>query len=67
MFPTTGSTMSAAIPPGCVLKAWCTLARSLNRAVTVSRAVASVTPGLSGVPNVVAPEPALTRKLSPCP
>jgi hypothetical protein len=44
-----------------------TLSTSLNRAVSVSRAVAAVTPGLSGVPKVAAPEPAFTRKLSPCP
>ncbi len=67
MFPTTGSTITAATAPGCSRKRRSTLSRSLKTAVTVSRAVASVTPGLSGDPKVAAPEPARMRNESPWP
>jgi hypothetical protein len=67
MLPTTGSMITAATAPTWVWKRRRTDSRSLKRAVMVSRAVGSVTPGLSGVPKVAAPEPALMRKLSPWP
>ena len=67
MLPTTGSTITAATSAGCDAKSSRTEPASLKRAVRVSRAVDGVTPGLSGVPNVAAPEPAFTRKLSPWP
>ena len=67
MFPTTGSTKTAATLPSTAAKHASTLARSLNSATSVSRAVASVTPGLSGRPRVATPEPALIRNESPWP
>ena len=59
--------MTAAISSGYAANSSRTAPESLNGAVKVSRAVAAVTPGLSGVPKRRAPEPAFTRKLSPCP
>ncbi len=67
MFPATGSTKTAATLSRAAWKQASTLARSLNSAINVSRAVPSVTPGLSGRPSVAGPEPALMRKESPCP
>ena len=65
MLPTTGSTITAATSAGYAANSSRTEPVSLKRAVSVSRAVAAVTPGLSGVPKVAAPDPAFTRKLSP--
>jgi len=67
MLPATGSTMTAAIAAGWAANRRATASRSLKAAVSVSRAVPSVTPGLSGTPNVAAPDPALIRNESPCP
>jgi len=67
MLPTTGSTITAAIASGCSPNHRATPSRSLNAAVRVSRAVPSVTPALSGTPNVAAPDSALIRNESPWP
>ena len=67
MLPTTGSAITAATSPGCDASSSRTDPASLKEAVSVSRAVAAVTPGLSGTPKVAAPEPAFTRNASACP
>ena len=67
MLPATGSTMTAAMPPGAGASARRTASRSLNGTVIVSAASAAGTPGLSGIANVAPPEPALTSRLSAWP
>jgi hypothetical protein len=67
MLAAIGSTMTAATSPRAASKQRSTLSRSLKVAESVSRAVPAVTPGLSGMPSVAAPDPALIRKASPCP
>ena len=67
MFPTTGSTITPAIAPGWESNSRATPSTSLKAAMSVSRAVPSVTPGLSGTPSVAAPDPALIRNASPWP
>ena len=67
IFPTTGSTITAATAPGLASNRLRNEFKSLKTAVSVSRAVDSVTPGLSGVPKVATPEPAAIKKESPCP
>ena len=67
MFPTTGSTITAAIPPGLSATREFTEARSLNVALSVPEATPAGTPGLSGTLSVIAPDPALIRNASPCP
>ena len=64
MFPTTGSTMSAATAPRWLPRSAATDSRLLNRAVSVSAATAEGTPGLSGTLSVIAPDPALMRNAS---
>ena len=65
--PITGSTITAAIRPRLASASRSTEARSLKRAIRVSRAVPAVTPGLPGMPRVSTPLPASIRKLSPWP
>ena len=67
IFPAIGSTITAAISLLFSLNSCSTELRLLKFAIRVSFAIFLVTPGLSGRPNVTAPEPALIKKLSPCP
>ena len=62
MFPATGSTMIAA--GECRSTASVTAERSLYGHTTVSAALASVTPGVEGIPSVASPEPELASKPS---
>ena len=60
MLPATGSTMTAATSPVAASKRARTASRSLKGdRQRVAAPSPAVTPGLSGVPNVAAPEPAL--------
>jgi hypothetical protein len=67
MLPTTGSTMTAAMPELEAAITRSTLSRSLKRAMAVSCTAPGVTPGEFGTPNVAAPDPALTRNMSAWP
>ena len=67
MFPATGSIRTAATWPGYASKTSATAPTSLNGQITVSAVAPVVTPGLLGVPRVVAAEPAWTSKASICP
>ena len=67
MLPAIGSTMTAAIRSVLAAKSAWTDARSLYDATSVSADAPRVTPGLSGVPKVSAPEPACTRNASAWP
>ncbi len=58
MLPATGSSRTAAIWPGYRAKASATASASLNGQRIVSAVAPAVTPGLFGVPSVVAAEPA---------
>ena len=60
MFPTIGSTITAAIWPGCVSNALRMASRSLNGTTIVSATEPAVTPAEPGMPSVTAPEPAAT-------
>ena len=60
MLAATGSTMTAAIFPLRALSRRRTAARSLYGRLSVCFARSAGTPGLSGMPSVSAPEPALT-------
>ncbi len=61
----TGSTMIAAIRPGCAANAAATASRSLYGSTTVSLAAPAVTPAEPGIASVASPEPASTSRLSP--
>jgi len=65
MLPAMGSTITAAIASGCARNAPSTASRSLNATTMVSPAIAGGTPADEGCPNVSAPEPAFTSRLSP--
>ena len=65
MFPAIGSTITAAIFLLLSLNSFSTDSILLKLAIKVSFAMFLVTPGLSGSPNVTAPDPALIKKLSP--
>ena len=67
MFAATGSTITAAISPGNRGNAASRAATSLYGTTVVSAASSSGTPGLPAIPSVARPEPAATRKASPCP
>ncbi len=67
MFAAAASVMTQAISVPCVSKAWATAARSLYGSTIVSAALAPVTPGVSGSPNVTRPEPALASRASTWP
>ncbi len=67
MLPAAGSTITQAIAPGCASNRACTLARSLNCAISVCLARSSGTPAELGCPNASAPLPALTSRLSAVP
>ena len=67
MFPTTGSTMTAAIVSPRAAKRARSAGMSLYGSVTVFAAVLAGTPAESGMPSVMAPEPAFTRRKSACP
>ncbi|MND01478.1 hypothetical protein D3C83_204840 [compost metagenome] len=67
MLAAIGSTMTAAISGPYALNADRTAPRSLYGTLIVSLATASETPALSGVPKVIAPEPAFTSRLSAWP
>ena len=62
MLPAIGSSKTAATWPGNRARASATAAASLNGQRIVSRTAPAVTPGLLGVPSVVAAEPAWTSK-----
>ena len=71
MLPHTGSMITAAMspfspssPPSNTARM---AARSFHGTTSVSFAVPSVTPADPGIPSVATPDPAATRKLSPCP
>ena len=67
MLPAIGSSKTAAIWPGNRSRMSATACASLNGQRIVSCAAPSVTPGLFGVPSVVAAEPACTSRASTCP
>ena len=67
MLPATGSTRTAAIWPGWCWKTSATAEASLNGQRIVSCVAPGVTPGLFGVPSVVAAEPAWTSRASTWP
>jgi hypothetical protein len=67
MLPTIGSTMMHAMFEPSARNAASRAARSLNGRTIVSFAIAGGTPADDGVPNVSAPEPAFTSRLSPWP
>ena len=67
MLAAIGSTITAAISGPNAANAERTPARSLYGRLIVSLATPAETPALSGVPNVIAPEPALTSRLSAWP
>ena len=62
MFPAIGSTITAAIPRACARHNRFTESMSLYWAISVSAAVARVTPGLVGIPSVVAPRAGLYQE-----
>jgi len=65
MLPAIGSTITAAISSPHSANSALAASASLYGRVMVKSASALGTPGESGTPSVSAPEPALTRKLSP--
>ena len=68
MFAATGSTTTTATSLPRSAKSARTASRSLNGAVSVSRAAPSVTPGDDGIPSVASPLPApLASSESECP
>ena len=68
MLPATGSTMMPAIASRSASNAACDRGRDrCNGSTIVSPAIAGGTPADDGWPNVSAPEPALTSRLSPWP
>ena len=67
MLPTIGSTMMQAMSSPSAANAASTAARSLYGSTIVSLAIAGGTPADDGWPNVSAPEPAFTSRLSPWP
>ena len=67
MFPATGSNTIAAISSGKFPVSSMTASRSLKGAESVCSVNDWGTPGESGIPKVVAPEPALTKSASTLP
>ena len=67
MLPAIGSSRTAATWPGNRFRMSATAPASLNGQRSVSCAAPSVTPGLLGVPSVVAAEPAWTSRASTWP
>ena len=67
MLPAIGSTMTAAIASPSASNAAAAASRSLYGVTIVSPAIAGGTPADDGCPNVSAPEPAFTSRLSPWP
>ena len=67
IFPAIGSIITAAILSLFSLNSLFTESISLNSATKVSLAIFSVTPWLSGVPKVIAPDPAFIKKPSKWP
>ena len=67
MLPAIGSSRTAATWPGNRSRTSATALASLNGQRIVSCAAPAVTPGLLGVPSVVAAEPAWTSRASMCP
>lgn len=64
MFPATPSMMTAAMCSPSAANTRSSAAKSLYGTVSVSAAISAGMPGLSGAPNVAAPEPALTSRPS---
>ncbi len=67
MLPAMGSTMMAAMASASAANTAATAARSLYGTTIVSCAISGGTPADDGCPNVSAPEPAFTSRLSPWP
>ena len=67
MLAAAASVMTHAIWSPSSAKAASTARRSLYGSTIVSAALAPVTPGVSGSPNVATPEPALASSASTCP